>query len=214
MQPFLKKFFETLREPTWWAWLVTGGLLLGGALGSRGAFSAAILFALAQYAYFAAADDSRLPLSAQVRLAFALFLTAADAAGLLWLCWLPVAGTVVRLLFGYCLLERTLSLLPWNRDEPLSRELVRRTFLTPPRPLLNEKVSPDFAPRAINGRDDAMVSLAIAPPAVVATSVENRINRAVSEASKRRSSIAAAWRTQNLLTSSGLTDRQELDCAS
>jgi hypothetical protein len=34
--------------------------------------------------------------------------------------------------FGYCTLARCLSLLPWNRSEPLSFALLRRTFLSRP----------------------------------------------------------------------------------
>ena len=35
-------------------------------------------------------------------------------------------------LVGYCPLARMLSLLPWNRRQPLSVALVRRTFLSAP----------------------------------------------------------------------------------
>ena len=111
MKSFPTTILETLREPTWWAWLATGGLLLAGLLGSRSAFAAACLFALGQYVYFAAGDDSRLPHAAQVRLAFALILVVADAAGLLWLCWAVLAGTALRVAFGYCLLGRMLLAL-------------------------------------------------------------------------------------------------------
>jgi hypothetical protein len=38
-------------------------------------------------------------------------------------------------IFGYCLMARMLSLLPWNRTEPITADLVRRTFLSRPRPL-------------------------------------------------------------------------------
>jgi hypothetical protein len=47
-----------------------------------------------------------------------------------WLFWLPAIGTPAQVLFGYCTLARCLSLMPWNRREPLSTELVRRTFLS------------------------------------------------------------------------------------
>ncbi len=214
MQPFLKKVSDTLREPTWWAWLVTGGLLLAGVLGSRSAFAAAALLALAQCAYFAATDDSRLPLSAQVRLAFALFLAATDAAGLLWLCWLPVAGTVVRLLFGYCLLGRMLSLLPWNRNKPISLDLVRRIFVSPQWPMPNKDLPAGVTTRCGGHRDDAAVSLSVFPPSAPVARADSRIERAVKEASRRRASIAGAWQKRNSLSPAGLTDRQELDCAS
>ncbi len=48
------------------------------------------------------------------------------------LYWLPVLGTGVMLVFGYCLMARMLSLLPWNRTEPLTLSLLRRTFVSPP----------------------------------------------------------------------------------
>jgi hypothetical protein len=35
-------------------------------------------------------------------------------------------------LVGYCPLARALSLLPWNRSQPLSAALVRRTFVSAP----------------------------------------------------------------------------------
>jgi hypothetical protein len=38
-------------------------------------------------------------------------------------------------IFGYCLMARMLSLLPWNRTEPITADLVRPTFLSRPRPL-------------------------------------------------------------------------------
>lgn len=39
-------------------------------------------------------------------------------------------GTSARMLVGYCLLARTLSLMPWNRHEPISPELLRRTLFS------------------------------------------------------------------------------------
>ena len=204
----------TLREPTWWAWLVTGGLLLGGVLGSRGAFGASILFALAQFAYFAAKDDSGLPHAAQVRLSFALILAVADAAGLLWFCWVVVAGTAVRVAFGYCLLGRMLSLLPWNRREAMSLDLVRRTFLTPPSPLVSESEVSAVAPRTTGLRDEAAVSMSVFPRTTSGPRPESRIERAVGEARRRRAAIATAWRNRRSHSPAGLTDRQELDCAS
>jgi hypothetical protein len=43
-----------------------------------------------------------------------------------------LAGTTVRVAFDYCLLARTLSLMPWNRRQPLTLALVWRTYATPP----------------------------------------------------------------------------------
>ena len=42
----------------------------------------------------------------------------------------PVVGTFALVIFGYCLTARVLSLLPWNRAEPITIDLLRRTFLS------------------------------------------------------------------------------------
>ena len=48
------------------------------------------------------------------------------------LYWVPVIGTWAQIFFGYCTMARLVSLLPWNRKEPFSFELVKRTFLSVP----------------------------------------------------------------------------------
>jgi hypothetical protein len=68
----------------------------------------------------------------QIRLAYTLLLVMCFIPPLRWLYWLPTLGTVALLAFGYCLMARTLSLLPWNRDERMTLDLVRRTFLNAP----------------------------------------------------------------------------------
>ena len=45
------------------------------------------------------------------------------------------------LVFGYCAMGRTLSLLPWNRTEPFSLNLLRRTFFSLPVVVRPELVS-------------------------------------------------------------------------
>ena len=47
-----------------------------------------------------------------------------------WVHLMLFAGITARMLFGYCLLGRILSLAPWNRWQPVSLSLVRRTFLS------------------------------------------------------------------------------------
>jgi len=47
-----------------------------------------------------------------------------------WIHWVQLAGTTARVLVGYCLLARTLSLAPWNRRQTVSFALIRRTFLS------------------------------------------------------------------------------------
>ena len=47
-----------------------------------------------------------------------------------WIHWMQLVGTTARVLVGYCLLARTLSLAPWNRRQPLSWTVAARTFLS------------------------------------------------------------------------------------
>jgi len=68
----------------------------------------------------------------QVRLAYTAILLVALWTPMNWLFWIPAIGTPAQVLFGYCALARCLSLLPWNRREPLSRRLVWRTFAAKP----------------------------------------------------------------------------------
>jgi hypothetical protein len=46
--------------------------------------------------------------------------------------WIQLAGTTAMVLVDYCPLARFLSLMPWNRKEPFSMELLRRTVMSPP----------------------------------------------------------------------------------
>ncbi|GAB4177061.1 MAG: hypothetical protein Fur0032_17130 [Terrimicrobiaceae bacterium] len=122
-----------LREWTWWVWLVTVLLLGTGLAGFHAGFAAAIGLSFGQTVYFRWRRGSWGESGVQIRLAYTLLLVACFWHPLRWLYWLPTLGTVALLLFGYCLMARMLSLLPWNRQENLSLDLVRRTFLTPPR---------------------------------------------------------------------------------
>jgi hypothetical protein len=49
-----------------------------------------------------------------------------------WLYWLPTVGTFALIVFGYCLLARLLSLLPWNGRDAYTLARLRRTFFTAP----------------------------------------------------------------------------------
>jgi hypothetical protein len=67
-----------------------------------------------------------------VRVAYTAILLLALWTPLNWLFWVPGIGTLAQVLFGYCFLARCLSLLPWNRSEPLSWSLIWRTYISPP----------------------------------------------------------------------------------
>ncbi len=68
----------------------------------------------------------------QVRLGYLLLLLIALPENLQLIYWIPTIGTWAQVLFGYCTMARTVSVLPWNRKEAFSVDLLKRTFLSAP----------------------------------------------------------------------------------
>lgn len=124
--------FLLYRDWTWWAWTVTAILLAMGLGGISGSFEAAILLSVCQTAVMLVRDRRISAFPVQLRLAYTLLLMVCYPPWMHWLYWLPTVGTFALVIFGYCLMARALSLLPWNRQEPLSLELLRRTLLSAP----------------------------------------------------------------------------------
>lgn len=120
------------REISWWYWAVTATLLIIGLADRLEAFYLATVLSAIQTAHFRLREGSFIAFPVQVRLAYTAMLALALWEPLNGLFWIPAVGTPLQVLFGYCTLARCLSLLPWNRREPMSRALVRRTFLSKP----------------------------------------------------------------------------------
>lgn len=120
------------REASWWYWAVTAVLLLIGLAGRFEAFYMATALGAIQVLHFRLRKGSFAAFPVQVRLAYTGMLLLALWRPMNWLFLVPAIGTPAQVLFGYCTLARCLSLLPWNRCEPLSWRLVWRTFSAPP----------------------------------------------------------------------------------
>ena len=118
---------------TWWVWLVTAWLLLVGLMGTPEAFLAALVLSIAQSVLFFARERTFKAFPVQLRFAYTLLLIICLFPPFRWIYWVPVVGTFALVIFGYCLTARVLSLLPWNRAEPITVDLLRRTFLSRPR---------------------------------------------------------------------------------
>jgi hypothetical protein len=116
----------------WWYWLVTVCLLTAGLAGWTDGFLWAIALTAFQMAHFAIRERSLTAFPVQVRFGYLLLLLVALPAPLQLLYWVPVIGTWVQIFFGYCTMARLVSLLPWNRNERFSLNLVKRTFLSAP----------------------------------------------------------------------------------
>jgi type II secretory pathway pseudopilin PulG len=120
------------KEITWWAWTLTAVLLAVGLVGFAAGFIAATALSVIQTVVFLFKTRSFRDFTLQIRLAYSLLLIVCAIPVMRWLYWLPAVGTSALILFGYCLTARVLSLLPWNRTEKLTLNLLRRTFLSPP----------------------------------------------------------------------------------
>jgi hypothetical protein len=127
-----RHFFILANDWTWWAWTLTAILLAIGLAGYPGAFIAAMAITAVQAIVMLIREKSLSAFAVQLRIAYLLLLAISFIPQMRWLYWLPTLGTFALVIFGYCLLARVLSLLPWNRHEPLSTDLLRRTFMTRP----------------------------------------------------------------------------------
>ena len=125
--------FYYAQDWTWWVWLVTAWLLLVGLMGTPEAFLAALVLSIAQSVLFFARERTFKAFPVQLRFAYTLLLIICLFPPFRWIYWVPVVGTFALVIFGYCLTARVLSLLPWNRAEPITGDLLRRTFLSRPR---------------------------------------------------------------------------------
>jgi hypothetical protein len=91
------------KDVGWWYWLVTAGLLTFG-----------VSFPI------------------QVRFWYLMLLLVAWLEPLQWIYWIPTIGTWAQIIFGYCTMARCVSLLPWNRSEELSLDMLKKTLFSRP----------------------------------------------------------------------------------
>ena len=117
---------------TWWIWLITVAAMAAGLVGYTAGFIVATALTLAHALLFWRKAGEFRAISVQIRLAYALLLAISYIPELRWLYWLFSIGAAAMLLVGYCAMGRTLSLLPWNRSEALTLDLLRRTFFRAP----------------------------------------------------------------------------------
>ncbi len=115
----------------WWYWAAMI-LALAAEPIVPAAGLAAIGLGVAQWIHFHARTGRIGALPVQVRLVFLGLLVAGLWPPLLFVHWLQLAGTLARVAFDYCVLARTLALMPWNRVQPLTLGLVRQAYFTPP----------------------------------------------------------------------------------
>lgn len=116
-------------------WQLTGLLLMAHLTGWAEGLPMAIVLNGVQVAHVAFARCGRWrALDVQVRVVYFALLGAGSLPGLGWLHLIQLVGVSALLVADYCPLARLLTLLPWNRTQPLSWAFVRRVLLLPPAP--------------------------------------------------------------------------------
>ncbi len=121
---------KTARDLAWWYWAATVIFLAIGLSGYRMGVWWTIGLCLIQIGHVAWLTQQATAFPLQVRLAYLVLLLSGLWEPLHWIHWVQLIGTTARVLVGYCFLARSLSLAPWNRREPFSLDLVRRTYLS------------------------------------------------------------------------------------
>lgn len=121
---------RTTHDLSWWYWFLTAILLATGLFVRPEGTLLAMALCAVQIAHviWLTRDVTAFPV--QVRAAYLALLIAGLWEPLQWIHWMQLAGTSARVLIGYCLLARTLSLAPWNRGHALTLALIRGTFFS------------------------------------------------------------------------------------
>jgi hypothetical protein len=116
----------------WWYWAATTLLLTGVVAGNAQCLQAVIFLNAVQVIHFMIRERSLSAFPVQVRITYFGLLFLAQAPFMVWIFWWQLIGTAAMVLFEYCFLARLLSLLPWNKKESYSKEMIKRTFLSGP----------------------------------------------------------------------------------
>jgi hypothetical protein len=125
-------FMIDCKQRNWWYWFLTAGLLTAGVAGYKIGFDLAIGLTVINLIDFVLGERSITAFTVQVRLVVLIYLLVSYPAPMQILFWVPVVGMWARALFGYCLMARTMSLMPWNRQVPFTGELLMKTYFSRP----------------------------------------------------------------------------------
>ena len=114
-------------------WFVTWLGLVGG-LFDRVYFEYVVVFSALHAVLFLALNGFKIkPFPVQVRIAYVVWVAVGTYfPNMLFLMYITLVGLATNIFLGYCPLARMMYLMPWNRDEPFSLNLVGRVFLSSP----------------------------------------------------------------------------------
>jgi hypothetical protein len=120
----------------WWYWVATTAALtfgaMGGAIGEVRGFSLALAVTAVHLLHYLVRYRSFSSFPVQVRSWLVAFMLVGLLEPMGFIYWMLTAGGWAQILFGYCLMARMVSLLPWNRTLPFDSSLLKTTFLSRP----------------------------------------------------------------------------------
>jgi hypothetical protein len=138
IEPGVTLPWEKIPAPTrtrlvWVLWFLTWCLLLAG-LFDRVFYEYTVYLSAVHALLFLGLFAFRLaPFPVQVRLAYLVWVVVGTyLPGMTFLMCISTLGLPGNLFFRYCPLARIMFLMPWNRHEPISADLLKRTFLSAP----------------------------------------------------------------------------------
>ena len=117
----------------WVLWFITWLGLLAG-LFDHVYYEYVVIFSLFHTLLFITLFKFRIiAFPVQVRIAYFIWvLVGTYVPYMLILLYITTIGLFTNLFLGYCPLARSLYLLPWNREEPFTFELIKRVTMSPP----------------------------------------------------------------------------------
>ena len=122
----------THKDVSWWYWLAMAVLLATGLAGFRQAFLVAIALGVVQSLHYLGRHRRLMAFPVQIRVAYlGLLVFGLWDPYVIWY-WFQLAGTTAMVTMSDCPLARLLSLMPWNRKEPFTFALLRRTVFSAP----------------------------------------------------------------------------------
>ena len=119
----------------WSLWFITWLGLIAG-VGNEVYFEYVVIFsAFHAVVFFVLFRFSVRPFPVQVRIGYLVWVAVGTYVPyMVILMYITFVGLTTNLFLGYCPLARMMYLLPWNRDEKFSLDLLRRVFISAPVP--------------------------------------------------------------------------------
>ena len=116
----------------WLYWFITDLFLGVGLLYQSEFLYAAMLTVVIHSIHFMIWSPHIASFPMQVRIGYLALLVIGQLPYCRWINWIQLIGTTALLTVDYCPLARILSLMPWNRVQPLSFNYFKRAVLSMP----------------------------------------------------------------------------------